>query len=106
MLKKTYLVLSILGLALTWYYNVKFMGTGGGLWEFIQAPAVSYATQSLAFDLFIATIAGSTWMVAEGRRLKMKHSWIYIALSFVIAFAFAFPLFLFNRQRVLERNGA
>ena len=32
----------------------------------------------------------------------MRFFWVYILLSFGIAFAFAFPLFLFIRQGKLE----
>jgi predicted alpha/beta superfamily hydrolase len=44
-----------------------------------------------------------TLIVIEGRRLGMKHLWAYIALGFVTAFAFVFPLFLGMRELRLRR---
>jgi len=33
--------------------------------------------------------------------LSMSHWWIYVVLTFTVAIAFAFPLFLLNRERRL-----
>ena len=51
--------------------------------------------------LLIAAIAGFTWILIEARRLQMKHSWLYLLTGCCVAFAFAFPLFLFMRERHL-----
>lgn len=104
MFKYCYLALAVVALLVCWYYNILFMMTGHGLIDFIAAPAASPATQSLAFDLLIATIAGSIWMVVEGKRVGMKHAWIYIVVSFVVAFGFAFPLFLFHRECAMTKT--
>ena len=53
----------------------------------------------LSADLLIVALAGSIFMIVEGRRLGMKNVWLYIALSGVTAFAFTFPLFLAMRER-------
>jgi hypothetical protein len=98
MLKYIYLVLALVALVVCWYYNLLFIAAGHGLMDFIAAPSVNHATQSLAFDLLVATLAGSIWMVVEGKRVGIRHAWIYIVVSFVVAFGFAFPLFLFHRE--------
>jgi len=41
-------------------------------------------------------------MVVEARRLKMRNWWAYILLTFLIAFAFACPLFLMLRELKLQ----
>lgn len=104
MLKYLYLLLALVALVVCWYYNLLFMMAGHGLMDFITAPSVSHATQSLAFDLLVATLAGSIWMVVEGRRIGIRHAWIYIVVSFVVAFGFAFPLFLFHRECSMTRT--
>ena len=35
------------------------------------------------------------------RRIGMRHAWIYPVLTFTVALGFAFPLFLFMRERHL-----
>lgn len=59
---------------------------------------------SLASDFWVGSAAALISMVIEGRRLQMQRLWVYVVLTFVIARAFSFPLFLFVRERVLSRE--
>ena len=99
-----YLLLALVGLVSTWYYNLQFMAETGGfeLAEFVAATSTTSAAQSLSWDLAVACIAGLVWIFFECRRLGIRFFWVYIILSFGIAWAFAFPLFLFVRQGKLE----
>ena len=100
-----YLMLAIFGLVMTWYYNLQFMADSGGsldIAEFVAAGATNAAAKSLSWDLFIACIAGLTWIYFESKRMGLRFFWVYIILAFGVAFAFAFPLFLFVRQGRLE----
>lgn len=99
-----YLILSIIGLVSTWYFNLQFMNqTGGGfdIGAFISDGMATAASSSLAMDITIAAIAGFTWMIVEGRKLGMKFPWLYVVVGCFTAFAFAFPFFLFMRERHL-----
>lgn len=93
----TYLVLAVVGLVATAFFNV---------WSVVQArnylgdlfgsgPAVS----SIGVDLLVVAVAGCILIVVEARRLGMRRAWLYIVLSGVTAFAFTFPLFLAMRER-------
>jgi hypothetical protein len=95
-------LLAILGLLLPWYFNLQFMAAGGGLAGFLRAGLANPAVSSLTFDILIAAGAFLIWMIVESRRLGMRHWWIYIVLTFAVAFAFAFPLFLMMRERKLR----
>lgn len=100
-----YLLLAIAGLVIPWIYNLQFMSESGGsfdIGEFVAAGSANAASKSLSWDLAIACIAGLTWIFFESKRLGMRFFWIYIVLAFTIAYAFAFPLFLFMRQGRLE----
>lgn len=100
-----YLVLAVAGLIIPWYYNLQFMQQSGGAFdivEFMAAAATTPAAQSLSWDLAIACIAGLVWIVFESKRLGLRFFWLYIVLAFTVAYAFAFPLFLFVRQGKLE----
>ncbi len=104
-----YLLLTIAGVALTWTFNLQFMAESGGsfdLGKFMADSSSNAASKSLTWDLAIACIAGLTWMFFESRRLGMRFFWAYVILAFSVAFAFAFPLFLFVRQGVLERSAS
>jgi hypothetical protein len=100
-----YLLLAIVGLVMTWYYNLQFMEESGGAFdiaEFMAASSANAASQSLTWDLTIACLAGLLWIFFESKRLGLRFFWIYIILAFSVAYAFAFPLFLFVRQGKLE----
>lgn len=100
-----YLALTIFGLILPWYYNLQYMKEASGgfdIADFMAAAASTPAGQSLGWDLAIACIAGLIWMFFEARRLGMRFFWIYPILTFSVAYAFAFPLFLFFRQGIVE----
>ena len=102
-----YLLLAITGLVVPWYFNLQFIGESGGefsLAKFIADSSLNAASQSLSWDLGIACIAGLTWIFFEARRLGMRFIWLYVVLTFGIAWAFAFPLFLFMRQGKLEQQ--
>lgn len=95
----TYLVLAILGLVGTWYFNIQAILAGSNfISDWSSSPAVSSATT----DLLIAASAASIFIFIEGKRLSMKYWWLYILGSFITAIAFTFPLFLANRQRKLK----
>jgi hypothetical protein len=104
-----YLLLAIAGLGMTWYYNLQFIADSGGgfdVAEFMAAGATNAAAKSLSWDLAIACITGLTWIYFESRRMGLRFFWVYIVLAFGVAFAFAFPLFLFVRQGKLEQAAA
>jgi hypothetical protein len=94
-----YLLLAIVGLVGTWYFNVQAVLAGSDFFsDWSSTPAVSSATTDL---LIVATVA-SIFIFLEGRRLNMKYWWLYILGSFITAIAFTFPLFLANRHRKLK----
>jgi len=94
-----YLGLSIVGLATAWIFNgLAVIGQAAYLDAWFSTP-VDWV---LSADLLIVALAGSIFMIIEGRRLEMKNVWLYIVLSGVTAFAFTFPLFLAMRERKLR----
>ena len=59
------------------------------------------ASSFVAVDLTMALVLAITFIVAEGRRLELRLWGLYIALMFLISFAFGFCLFMFVRERKL-----
>lgn len=99
-----YLLLAVTGLCMTWYHNIAFMQEAGGVFSlsaFIEGVYANHASSSIGWDITIACIAFLVWMVGEARMLGMKRVWVYVLLTFSVAFAFAAPLFLFMRERHL-----
>jgi len=100
----SYLLCAVAGFIIPWYHilrHIRETGEGPGLREFIDAGRITPLTSSLTTDFLIAGTAVMIWMIAEGRRLRMKRLWMYPLFTCCIAFAFACPFFLFMRERHL-----
>ncbi|MBD1873461.1 DUF2834 domain-containing protein [Nodosilinea sp. FACHB-131] len=107
-----YAALTLIGFVWTNYYLVQFtIATKGeftatnllnfDLSTFIEQVWANPASSFIAVDLTIALLLVITFIVSEGRRLKIRLWGIYIALMFAISFAFGFALFMFVRERKL-----
>ncbi len=103
-----YAVVSVVALIGTWRENIAFgmQPDNGGFMGFINATSASAPARSIGIDLAMLTLAAIIFMVVESRRLGIRHVWIYIVLSLLIAVSAAFPLFLIARERKLARHGA
>ena len=99
-----YLLLSILGAILPMISNFNFAmeyGTSFDINQFIQLANANPAAESISRDLLIGASAVFIWIVNESRKLNMKNMWIVYVGTFLIAFAFSAPFFLFLRERRL-----
>ena len=103
-----YLFLSILGAIFPMISNFNFAmeyGTSFDINQFIQLANANPAAESISRDLLIGASAIFIWIVNESRKLNMKNMWIVYVGTFLIAFAFSAPFFLFLRERrIIEMN--
>jgi hypothetical protein len=97
-----YLALALVGAGGTWYFNIASARAGE---DYLGAWFASAASSSAAVDLLVVAVAACAFMLLEARRLRMSP-WgaaVLVVLSFVVAIAFAFPVFLAWRQWHLAR---
>ena len=101
-----YLFLSILGAILPMMANFKFAmeyGNGFDISNFITLANANPAAQSISRDLLVGASAVFIWIVNESKKLNIKNMWIIYLGTFLVAFAFSAPFFLFLRERrILE----
>ena len=102
-----YAILTLLGGVSTWYFNLQFFAVAedASMSAFIAQTGTTLPAQSINADIAVASVTFLIWMWIEGRRLGVKRLWLFTVLTFLVAFAFSFPLFLFFREqrlRVLE----
>lgn len=104
-LKHFYLALSILGICYTWYYNIQYFQTveNANLIGFFQDAQQNFAGKSFGADLTVVCLTFFAFLIPESLRLKIKYWWILIPLTFLIAVAFTFPLFLYLRELKLDK---
>jgi heme/copper-type cytochrome/quinol oxidase subunit 4 len=103
--KHLYLVLTVLGICYTWYYNIQYFQTAEdpSLINFFKEAQSNFAGKSFGADLSVVVLTFFAFMIPESLKLKIKYWWILIPLTFLIAIAFTFPLFLYMRENTLER---
>ena len=105
-----YLFLSFLGAIFTMSANFDFAieyGNSFDIKNFISLANANPAAQSISRDLFIGATAVFIWIVNESKKLNIKNMWIVYVGTFLIAFAFSAPFFLFLRERriiEMEKN--
>jgi hypothetical protein len=103
--KHLYLLLAILGLVYTWYFNIQFYltETDTSITNFIALTKTTLPAQSIIADITVVVVTFLVWMIYESLKLKIKYWWMVIPLTFLVAIAFSFPLFLYMRAHRLEQ---
>ena len=102
LLSYLYLFLSILGAILPMMANFDFALEYGNTFDiknFITLANANPAAQSISRDLLVGASAVFIWIVTESKKLSMKNMWIVYVGTFLVAFAFSAPFFLFLRER-------
>ena len=107
-LRIVYGVIAVVALIATWSQNIRHFAQddSGGLWGFVKDGYANPAAASLTNDLLLLMAAAWVFMWVEGRRLGMRHLWVYFLLSPTVAISVAFPLFMMARERRLEVSEA
>lgn len=107
-MKAFFLLMAVLGAVIPWVFNVMALQEIGAGYTpaafFLQGFEGSAMLGSLSADFWLGSTASLVWMVAEARRIGLRHWWILIVITFAIAWACALPLFFYLRERHLERE--
>lgn len=79
---------------------------GGSISAFTRQPVDTAGGVFVTIDLLAVAVAALVLMIAEARRLGLRHVWVYVVLTFAVAVSVAFPAFLIHRQVHLARNAS
>ncbi len=102
-LRVVYLCLAIWGAIHPMYYFLGYMSeTGTGLTGLMDAWYVNASTHGLVWDLTIAAITLTIWIIAETVVRKNWLALIAIPATFGIGVSCGLPLYLFLRTRGVE----
>ena len=103
-----YAVIAVVALVVTQVNNIAFFlqPQNGGMVGYILALYANPAAASFTNDIILYVLAGFIFMVIEARRLGIRHVWVYLLLSGLIAVSVMFPLFLIARQYEISRQRA
>ncbi|MGR3434062.1 MAG: DUF2834 domain-containing protein [Shimia sp.] len=101
-LRLTYLALAIWGTIHPMYYFVSwFQANGWSLMRMVDAWHVNDATSGLVWDLTVAAVALTVWIVAETVQRRNWSALIAIPATFGIGVSCGLPLYLFLRTRAV-----
>ena len=104
-MKNVYLVLAILGFLAPYYFFVQVPPEDLlNLPALIQPLFANDFMRGIGMDLTVAVITFWTYVFVEARRLQMKNFWLYLLATLLVGLSFALPLFLYFRERQLEKS--
>ena len=101
---KLHFLLAVVGFAIPLVLSSTTIQHGNFLLVGNPAETVSlifgnYASTAFAADLLWVFVVFCIWVVLESRRCRLRHSWVYIALAFLLGVSGPLPLFLYFRER-------
>lgn len=107
MLLRSFYILCVVLAALSavWYGGPYIVGPGSSLTGFVRLAFANGPAAALTSDLLVVYVLMSTWIVIEGRRLGMRHLWVYLVANTMVAVAVGLGLFLVQRERQLRAVG-
>lgn len=93
-------ILAAAGLAIPWYFNIAYLLGGGSFapQPFMAAVGANALTAGITWDVYLAALAFSVWLVGDAKQAGVRRPWLYVALCFGVGLAFALPLYLAHRR--------
>jgi hypothetical protein len=106
-LKTVYLVLCVLGAVLPLWQLAPWVAANG-----LDVPLLFrqlFAERVGAFfgvDVIVSAVVLAVFVGAEGERVRVRLRWLAIVATLAVGVSLGFPLFLYMRERALERRTA
>ena len=99
-MKNFYFVLAFLGLAVPYLLPELFEFEISASW--LDQLFTNRVGTFIALDLLISAITAITFMVYQGRKIKMKFYWVPVACTIAVGLSFGLPLYLYLREGHLD----
>ncbi|WP_439156072.1 DUF2834 domain-containing protein [Yoonia sp.] len=97
-----YLLLAIWGAIHPMYYFIQwFQAEGWDIMAMVDAWHANAASSGLVWDLTIAAVALTVWIITEVSRTKNMLALIAIPATFCIGVSCGLPLYLYLRGRIV-----
>jgi hypothetical protein len=72
--------------------------------RFVNEMFANRISRFFALDVMVSALVLWTLVAIEGRRIGMRHRWAPVVASLVVGVSLGLPLFLYLRERALERR--
>jgi hypothetical protein len=101
--KFAYLILTVIGFILPYYFLISFLITHGlAARLFLNQLFGTPISTFFATDLLISCVVFMIFLRREAERQAMKYQWVYWISLLTVGLSFALPLFLWVREGHLE----
>jgi hypothetical protein len=106
-LRHWYLALAIVGLVLPYSQFVPWLfAERANLPLLLHELFANRMAAGFALDVIVSALVVIAFVLSDGRRLGMRGLWLPIVGVVLAGVSFALPLFLYMRERQIERSGA
>jgi hypothetical protein len=101
---RIYLLVAMVGGIVPWWALCGFLQQAEPTpARFLAAMFVNPVAAAVSLDLLISALLFLLWVYVEGLRLGMARLWWYLPATFLVGLSFGLPLFLYFRNRHLNR---
>ena len=100
-----YLALAVIGTILPYSAFLPFLQERGldvGL--LVEQLFANRISAFFGWDVIVSSVVLWLFVFTEGRRLRLKHLWMPVAGSLAVGVSLGLPLFLYMREKQLERE--
>jgi Terpene cyclase DEP1 len=103
--KHVYLILCVLGFALPYSQFIPWLIANGlHVGYFVQQLFANRIGGFFGLDVLVSAIVLFLCMSCEGKRLRIRQLWAPVVATLAVGVSLGFPLFLYMREIVLERQ--
>jgi len=103
--RRLYLILCILGIIVPYTQFAPFVRQHGlDLRLLFQQAFATRASAFFALDVIVAAAALWVFVAIEGRRIGMRRRWAPLLALLTVGVSLGLPLFLYMRERHLDRQ--
>ncbi len=105
-MKRVYIGCMVIGVVLPYTILFRFYQQYGMDWGMlITLIQTNLSAQFLLADLFVSLCVFTVFMFHESKRLNMKRApWIAFCSIFMVGLSLAIPLFLYLREKHIEKG--
>jgi hypothetical protein len=100
MIQYLYLILCVAGTVLPYSQFLPFLAQHGfDVRLFVEQMFANRISSLFGLDVIVSSVVLWSLVLTEGRRLRMRHLWVYVLCSLAVGVSLGLPLFLYMRER-------
>jgi hypothetical protein len=105
MMKMVYLTAAVAGMLVPYYFWGAFLRESGlDLALLLAQLFANHISTFFAVDLIITAIVFLLFSYRESRKRGISSWWAYVLATLLVGPSFSLPLFLYQRERLMERG--